>query len=116
MMDRSRLLVVSSVLVIVASGSRSITSEAQDAATIAGDLGSLTAPNLQAIPAHPSSPERERWIVWDNGFGDGQAVRLALCGSTGRCRWQHEWTGAYEPTIQRMGSWSTPDEDIFLLL
>ena len=115
-MKRYRLSIVSFALVVALLGSRPITSKAQDAATIARDLGSVTAPDLQTIPAHPSSQQGERWIVWDNGFGDGQAVRLALCGSTGRCRWQHDWTGAYEPTIQRMGSWSTGGEDIFLLL
>ena len=117
MMNRDRFPVISYALLVMFLGSRSNTSNAQDTAAMAARLSSVTTPNLQIIPASPpSSQNGERWIVWDNGFGDGQAVRLALCGSTGRCRWQHDWTGAYEPTIQHVGSWSTPSEEIFLLL
>ncbi len=64
--------------------------------------------------SNPSDPRSERWIVWDSGFGEGQAAHVALCDRAGRCRWQHDWPDAYAPTIQYMGSWSTRQARIFL--
>ena len=54
--------------------------------------------------------------MWDSGFGEGQAAHIALCDMVGRCRWQHDWADAYAPTIQYMGSWSTGQNHVFLVV
>ena len=58
----------------------------------------------------------ERWILWQKGFGDGQSVHLALCDGRGGCRWERAWPDTYDPVIRYMGSWSTEDTVVFLLL
>ncbi len=66
---------------------------------------SIRSQNLQMTPSDPSDPGSERWIVWDTGFGNGQAAAyIALCDTIGHCRWQHTWSDAYMPTVHYMGS------------
>ena len=88
---------------------------AQKDETFASHIAQLQARSLQMVLSDPSSPESERLIVWDTGFGDGQAAHIALCNHAGKCRWQHTWPEAYGSNVQYMSSWSTDSDFVFLV-
>ena len=71
--------------------------------------------NLQLVVADTDDPSGERWIVWDERSGSDATAHIALCSATGVCRWHHEWTQSYEPTIRYVGRWSTDTESVFLV-
>ena len=88
---------------------------AQPPDAIPAQVARIGSGNIQAVSSDSSNPGSERLIVWDTGFGDGQAAHIALCSVAGKCRWQHVWSGSYNIAIQYMGSWSTEHDFMFLV-
>ena len=83
--------------------------------SIAAHVAAMPSRTLQLILADRADPNGRRWIVWDEGIGDTQTAHIALCTVAGRCDWSHTWPGAYSPTIQYMGSWSTQKMSLVLV-
>ena len=71
--------------------------------------------NLHLIAADVDHSRGDRWIVWDEGSGDGQTVHIELCNPGGACSWDHVWSDANEPTIRYMGRWSDEKASLFLV-